>query len=70
MTLAEAQAARAALQAALAKGERSVQFSDRAVTYRSADELRDAIAYYDGLIARLSGGRKRQVLAVASKGFD
>jgi hypothetical protein len=55
----------AAIDAAIKKGERSVQFSDRSVTYRSMDELIAARK----LIAAEAAGRPKQTLAYARKGF-
>lgn len=55
-----------AVQRAIAKGEKTVQFSDRATTYRSMEELMKAEAH---IAAQLSG-RSRQSLGVATKGFD
>jgi hypothetical protein len=68
VTLAEAQAALAAIDSAIARSERTVQFSDRAVTYRSMDELMTARQFYAGQVA-LIGGRPKQSLGVATKGF-
>lgn len=56
------------LETALARGERSVTFADRSVTYRSTQELRDALSYFSGLLNQLQS-RSRQSLGVASKGF-
>jgi hypothetical protein len=55
-----------AVRAAIAKGERSVQFSDRAVTYRSIEELLQAEAR---IADALKTKRPRQWLGVGSKGF-
>lgn len=55
-----------AINAAIARGERTVQFADRSVTYRSIDELLQARA----VIAASLAARPRQRLAYASKGFD
>lgn len=57
-----------AIQAAIAKGERVVQFADRSVTYRDMRELFDAEAR---IRQALNAGtaRAKQSLTVASKGF-
>lgn len=68
MTLATAQASLGAIEAAMAKGERTVQFADRAVTYRSMDELMTAQQYWAGKVALL-GGRPKQSLGYAEKGL-
>ena len=54
-------------RSAIAKGERSVQFADRSVTYRSIDELMQAEARIANALA--SGSRAKQSLGVSSKGF-
>lgn len=53
------------IEAAIAKGEQTVQFADRTVTYRSVDQLLKARAE---IVAALTT-RKRQVLGVSNKGF-
>jgi hypothetical protein len=55
----------AAIDRAIATGERQVQFADRAVTYRSITELLEARA----VIAAQLAGRVKQTLAYAVKGF-
>jgi hypothetical protein len=57
-----------AIRTAIARGERSVTFSDRTVTYRSMDELLAAEARILSDMARASQ-RPRQYIGVASKGF-
>ncbi len=57
-----------ALETALARAERRVQFADRAVEYNSPADLLKAINYYKDLAAELSSAPK-QTLVVASKGF-
>lgn len=56
----------AAVRRAIAKGERSVQFADRMVTYRSIDELLKAEAR---MTQSLTTGRPKQSLIAARKGF-
>ena len=56
------------LETALSRGERRVQFADRAVEYNSPDDILKAIAYYKTLSGDLTG-RPKQTLVVASKGF-
>lgn len=55
-----------AIQRAIAKGERTVQFADRSVTYRSMDELFQAEAR---IAQELRTPRVKQTLVVSSKGF-
>jgi hypothetical protein len=57
-----------ALETALSRGELRVTFSDRAVEYRSIDELTKAIAYFEQKLRELAG-RPKQSLGVAAKGF-
>lgn len=65
-TVAFTQADLDAIQAAIAKGERSVQYADRSVTFRSMDELLQA----EARIARaLSTGRAKQSIGVTCKGL-
>jgi hypothetical protein len=68
VTLAEAQAAVAAIESALATGERTVQFADRSTTYRSVDELQAALAYFSSQAGRLAG-RSKRIRGYAAKGF-
>lgn len=59
-----------AVRAAIARGERSVQYSDRSVTYRSMDELlRAEERIANALAEAASETRKKQSFGVASKGF-
>lgn len=59
-----------AVRSAIAKGERSVDFSDRSVTYRSMDELLRAEERIANALAEASSEtRKKQTFGVASKGF-
>lgn len=72
MPLTDEQVAAAitAIQSALARGELTVEYQDRRVTYRSVDELRNALDYFEVLSADASGTRRpKQSFAVASKGF-
>lgn len=58
------------VRAALLKGERTVQFADRSVTYRSVDELLKVEArILADLAAASSVTRSKQTLGVASRGF-
>lgn len=54
-----------AVRAAIAKGEKSVQFADRNVTYRSIAELLEA----EKVINAAVNPRPRQVLGYATKGL-
>lgn len=56
------------LEGALARGERRVQFADRAVEYNGPEAILKSINYYKALANELTG-RPKQTLAVASKGF-
>ncbi len=55
-----------AVREAITKGERSVQFADRSVTYRSMDELLRAEERIAGALAT---ERSKQTFGVTSKGF-
>jgi hypothetical protein len=55
-----------AVRVAIAKGERSVQFADRSVTYRSMDELLKA---EERIANALTTEWSKQTFGVASKGF-
>ena len=55
-----------AVRSAIARGERSVQFADRSVTYRSMDELLRA---EERISNALTTERSKQTFGVASKGF-
>lgn len=60
----------AAVEAAIAKGEGYVQFADRAVTYRSVEQLQEARREIQKELAAAAGRTStRQTLIVASKGF-
>ncbi len=54
-----------AVRAAIARGEKSVQFADRSVTYRSMSELLDA----EQIIKQSLNPRPRQVLGYGTKGL-
>jgi hypothetical protein len=55
----------ATLDAHIAKGEKTVQFSDRMVVYRSVQEMLDARTF----IAQTLTARPKQTLAYSDKGF-
>lgn len=55
-----------AVRRAIARGEKSVMFADRSVTYRSMDELIEAERR---ILAALQPSRPRQYLGVTCKGF-
>ena len=55
-----------AVRRAIAKGEKSVQYADRSVTYRSMDELLQA----ERVIAADVESRPRQTLGYATKGLQ
>lgn len=55
-----------AIRAAIASGERTVQFADRSVTYRSMAELFQAEAR---IAAALAATRDKQSFGVATKGL-
>lgn len=59
-----------ALESALDNHEQSVQFADRLVTYKSFDEIRNALEYWKRLLRQKAGaGRRNQSRAYATKGF-
>jgi len=55
-----------AVRVAILKGERTVQYADRSVTYRSIDELQ---AVEQRILRELTRTRPKQSFGVASKGF-
>lgn len=55
-----------AIRSAIARGERTVSFADRSVTYRSMEEL---LAAEKRIENALRTSRSKQSLGVASKGF-
>ena len=55
------------IRSAIAKGERSVQFADRMVTYRSLTELLEAEARISAALSIST--RPRQTFIVATKGL-
>ncbi len=59
----------AAVRRAIATGEKSVQFSDRSVTYRSVAELIQAEERIASALETAATARRRQTYAVACKGF-
>lgn len=61
----------AAVQGAIARGERTVEFADRRVTYRSIDELLAAESHIAHSLSGATGGRTRskQTTLVGDKGL-
>lgn len=65
----------AALEAALAKGERRVSFADKTVEYRTVDELKDAIREVKRQLDRLDAQSglwpkaPRQIRVLTNKGL-
>jgi len=61
----------AAVQGAIARGERTVEFNDRRVTYRTIDELLAAESHIKSELTGASGGRTRskQTMLVGDKGL-
>lgn len=57
------------LEDGLVQVARGVNFSDRGVTYNSAEEIRGRIRYFQDLLAQAIGGRSRQSIGVSCKGF-
>lgn len=69
-TEAELNAKIAAIENAMARGELSVEYADRRVTYRSTSDLQSAADYFRRLLAQIvTPTRNRQTVVVASKGF-
>jgi hypothetical protein len=58
------------LRLGLASYVSGTTFQDRGVTYRSTDEILQAITYFEGLLARIVGRSKKQTLVVGQKGFN
>lgn len=67
--MAYTQAQLDAIRAAIAKGERTVMYGDRSVTYRSMDELLAAEARIARALTEAAGTRSKQTLLVSAKGF-
>jgi hypothetical protein len=59
----------AAVRTALLRGERSVQFADRSVTYRSVEELQAVEAAILRELSQAARTRSKQTLLVGSTGF-
>ncbi len=59
----------AALERALASGEKMVRFGDRWTEFRSVSELRQAIAEVKASQATSAGTRTRQIRIHTDKGF-
>ena len=58
------------LRAAIGSGALRVRFADRDVTYRSMDEMRQALAFLEQEKADLGGARRvRAVQFIGSKGL-
>ena len=60
----------ARVDAAIARGEASVQFADRSTTYRSVENLIKARDLIVAELAESATPRARQTLIVGRKGFD
>lgn len=56
-----------AIRAAIARGEKTVQFADRSVTYRSIEELLEAEKRITQALR--TSARSKQTLIVTSNGF-
>lgn len=67
-TAEELQAKITALETALERSERSVQFADRAVTYRSFEEIRSQITYFQNQLNALNR-RPKQAFGVGATGW-
>lgn len=57
------------LELGLSTVEAGATFADRGVTYRSVEQIKAAIAYWQNKLDALGGGHSRQFFGVASKGF-
>jgi len=69
-TVQQLEANISALEGTLARGELTVEYSDRRVTYRAVAELERALLYFKRLLAEVSGPtRSKLSYAVASKGL-
>jgi len=69
ITLSEWEEQRDALELAIARRERSVQYGDRRVDYRSVADMQQALAFVERKIAALSGKRQqRKVLPIMGRG--
>jgi len=65
---AQLEAKIAALEGALSRQSKTVQFADRAVTYKSFDEIMQMIAYWERKLR--TNPRSKMVFVTADKGFD
>lgn len=64
------QAQLTAIRRAIASGELTVQWGDRARTFRSMDDLIKAEERILQGLTAAAGGRAKQFIGVASKGLD
>ncbi len=67
--MAYTQADLTAVRTSILRGERTVTFADRSVTYRSIEELRQVEAAILADLATATRTRRKQTYAVADKGF-
>lgn len=67
-TTVQIEAALDKLRTALARGEQSVSFADRGLTYRSTEQIIAAIREFEGMLAA-AAERPRQFLGSTSKGM-
>ncbi len=67
MAYTEAQAG--ALREALASGVLTVEYDGKRVTYRSVQEIKEALAEVETALARDAGKRVRQIRVTTNKGF-
>ena len=64
MTLQEIDKAIDALEKALASGAEQVRFADRTVTYRSVEQVQDALHYFQRKRNELTGKRNNNRFSV------
>jgi len=58
-----------ALREALASGVLTVEYDGKRVTYRSVQEIKEALSEVETALARDAGKRVRQIRVTTSKGF-
>lgn len=72
ITLAEAQALVANLKRAIMTGQRIVAYEDKTVTFRTMEEMQQALRFAEGEVEALGGAAvtgSRQIVAVTEDGW-
>lgn len=69
LTLEQIDARIDAIDLAIGRGERTIQFSDRSTTFDSVEAMLKRRAHFVQLRTALAGGRAKQTLVYGQKGF-